>query len=103
METDCETCKICGIVLKNDNFSTCYKCFTKDKHPCGQCKKMTNIKYDKCFTCIAPYKCGMCEGRMTNNKYKICFKCNSKKKCEHCNGTGQMYYCDDVWGECMFC
>jgi hypothetical protein len=30
---------------------------------------------------------------------------NSKKRevCDHCQGTGEMYYCDDCWGDCMFC
>jgi hypothetical protein len=75
METNCETCKTCGITLKNNNFSTCYKCFAKNNHPCVECKRMTNNKYEKCFNCIAPYKCGDCGGRMLNNKYKICYNC----------------------------
>ena len=103
MDTDCENCNICGIKLKNENYSTCYKCFTKDKHQCSQCKRMTDKKYEKCFNCSAPYKCGDCGGGMLNNKYKICYNCNRKKNCDHCQGTRRMYLCDDVWGKCMFC
>ena len=103
METNCETCKTCGITLKNNNFSTCYKCFAKNNHPCVECKRMTNKKYEKCFNCIAPYKCGDCGGRMLNNKYKICYNCKKRSICDNCQGTGRMYYCDDVWGDCLFC
>jgi hypothetical protein len=38
-------------------------------------------------------------------KKKVIETDNSKKivVCDHCQGTGQMYYCDDCYGDCMFC
>ena len=103
MQIACENCKVCGITLKNDNFTVCYKCFTKDKHQCSKCKRMTNNKYEKCYNCATPYKCEECGNGMTSNKYKICYSCKIKPICDHCQGTKQMYLCDDVWCECMFC
>lgn len=103
METECKTCKISGIFFKNDKIKFCYKCIMKDEHHCIQCNRLTNKKYEKCFNCAAPYKCGDCGSGMLNNKYKICFNCNYKKKCLYCHSTGLMYYGDNVWGSCIFC
>ena len=73
MNTKCDTCKLCGIIIKNyDNNMICYKCISQ---PCIECKQQCR----KYFTCI------------------------HKKNCVYCQKTGLMYYGDNIWAKCVFC
>lgn len=77
MNTNCETCKVCGIIIKNYDHMVCYKCVSVNKHKCIECN--------------------------AQQQYKKCVICIHKKNCIYCQKTGLMYYGDNIWSKCLFC
>lgn len=102
-------CSKCRKVMNTMKYDKCYTCFREDNNKCDDCGKMKPKNHPKCYNCKYKYKCKSCDSKMQTNKYENCYDCNVKKKrkysdkCDHCQGTKRMYYCDDCWGECIFC
>jgi len=58
---------------------------------CTKCEKAKEKKYLRCYECNKKYN----EHKSSITKKAEC--------CEHCNGTGEMYWMDDIYGECIHC
>lgn len=80
----------------------------EQKRGCSKCAEAKKIGYKQCYIC--KYKgntdCVKCI-EANERGFLLCYKCNQNKKkaqgCEQCNGTGQMYWSDDIYGECIHC
>jgi len=84
----------------------------EQKKGCSDCAEAKKKGRKQCYICSIKgntdcKKCIEAQEGKNGKRYALCFKCNQKKKeaqsCEHCNGTGEAYYCDDTYGECLFC
>ena len=105
-------CSICSATHNNRKINLCNACrpSIKKKKLCQICgEEHRNIKNNICNSCREG-RCVDC-GRDIDEKYPKCYKCYINKKnkkiksysnCDFCNGTGTMYMCDGVWGNC-FC
>ena len=83
-------CKKCvDAVMKG--YKRCYTCNQEKKEP------TESLITNECIKCVEQKKKG----------YPRCFNCNEKKKkafgCNVCFGTGESYWSDGIYGECMEC
>lgn len=80
----------------------------EQKRGCSKCVEAKRKGYKQCYICKNKGKtdCKKC-AEANERGFLLCYKCNENKKkakgCEMCNGTGQMYWSDDVYGECIHC
>lgn len=83
-------CLNCNATLKNDRFSSCYKCFIKthENKLCEKCHKTFYVdkKYSSVNLCYSCYqhmyqsaicvKCGKNFRKLPEAKFRMCFKCH---------------------------
>lgn len=80
----------------------------EQKRGCSKCVEAKRKGYKQCYLCKNKGKtdCKKC-AEANERGFLLCYNCNQKNKlakgCEMCNGTGEMYWSDDVYGECIHC
>jgi hypothetical protein len=80
----------------------------EQKRGCSKCAEAKRKGYKQCYICKnkGNTDCKKC-AEANERGFLLCYKCNQNKKkaqgCEQCNGTGQMYWSDDIYGECIHC
>lgn len=80
----------------------------EQKRGCSKCIEAKRKGFKQCFICRNKGKTDCIKCAEANERgFLLCYKCNENKKkakgCEMCNGTGQMYWSDDIYGECIHC
>jgi hypothetical protein len=80
----------------------------EQKKGCSKCIEAKKKGYKQCYLCKNKGKTDCVKCAEANERgFLLCYKCNENKKkakgCEMCNGTGQMYWSDDIYGECIHC
>ncbi len=69
-------CSICGKVLKDNKYPTCWDCKDKNKPEKPEERKVEPPKKEEPSKVI--YTCKSCGKELKDNKYEVCFECSQK-------------------------